>query len=215
MKGLQSTCLILAVLALSTQSVRHFYVKYFEQTASVLDRYKEDVQKEIEQADSLDELLAKYDPAKTREDQLDNLLKEQEKAKPENEREAFRNEFRKAREKDYGTASKLRFAIQDWEAKSKEIRELRIFWAFGFGLLVLGGIVYLKSRWLGMAFVIPGVVEMIWWTSPSFHLAGAVKEFERLLNNKLVFTNVTLLLLLLAWVVAGYIDGKKSNPGMS
>ena len=96
MKGLQKTFLILAVLTLSVQSVRHFYIKYIETTASVLDKYDEkDVEEEIEKADSLDELVAKYTPLRERKDQLDAVMEEKAKGKPEKERYAFRQEFQK------------------------------------------------------------------------------------------------------------------------
>ena len=214
MKGLQKTFLILAVLTLSVQSVRHFYIKYIETTASVLDKFDEkDVEEEIEKADSLDELVAKYTPLRERKDQLDAIMEEEEKGKPEKERYDFRREFRREHKKEYEKTRKLRSAISDWEARSKEIRELRIFWAFGFGLFILGCIVYLKRQWLGMAFLIPGVIEMIWWTSPSFRMGGTVKEFERLLNNKLLFTGITFALVVMLWLVYAYIHGKSKNEG--
>ena len=212
MQGLQKTCLILAVLTLSIQSVRHFYVKFFENKVSVLDKYeKGDIKEEIERADTLDELVAKYDPAKKREDELDAIQEKAERGKPEEEREASQNAFRGEHKQDYERAAKLRSAIQDWESKAREIRELRIFWTFGFGLLLLGCILYFKSPWLGMAFLIPGIAEMIWWTTPTFRFAGTVKEFERLLNNKLVFTNITLVLVILVWFLSGRIHVKKKE----
>jgi hypothetical protein len=63
-------------------------------------------------------------------------------------------------------------------------------------------ILLVKGRdWPGMAFIVPGIVEMIWWTSPSFGLAGSPLEFKRLLMNKLVFTLITLVLVIAAWVM--------------
>lgn len=210
MKGLQTTCFILAVSILSVQSVRHFYVRFFETTASVLDKYdEEEIEKEIEEAELLDQLVAKYDPAKKRKDELEALMEEEAKKKPEKEREAFRNEFQEDHIEDYRRAWILKSAILDWESKSKEIRELRIFWAFGFGLFVVGCIVYLWSSWLGMAILLPGATEMIWWTSPDLNLSGTVQEFERLLNNKLIFTIITIILLVAVWVISGYLERHK------
>ena len=213
MKALQITCIILVLSILLTQSGRHFYVKYLERTSSILDKYKEDIKKEIEEAGSLEDLVTKYDPAKKRVDKLDALEEEQQKAMPEKDRETFRNEFQEQYKKEYARESELRSAILDWETKSNEIRELRIFWAFGFVLFILGCIIYLKLPWLGMAFVIPGIVEMIWWTSPSFQLSGTVREFERLLNNKIVFTNITLLLLITVWVICSSRGKKHQEQG--
>jgi hypothetical protein len=200
-KALQTTCFILVLLILLTQSGRHFYVKYLGQTSSILDRYKEEINKEIKEAGFLEDLVAKYDPAKKQVEKLDALEVEQQKAKPEKDREAFRTEFQEEHKKEYERETELRSAILDWESKSNEINELRFFWAFGFGLFILGCIIYVKLPWLGMAFVIPGVVEMVWWTSPTFNFGGTVHEFERLLTNKLVFTNITLLLLVTVWII--------------
>lgn len=212
MRALRITCFLLAVLVLSTQGIRHLYIKYFETTASVLDRFdKKAVESEIEKATSVDELLAMYEPAKKREDALDATMKEQEKEKPEDKREAFRTEFRKQHEGDYNQAWKLHSAIVTWESKAKEIRELRIFWAFGLGLFVLGGLIYLKWPWLGMAFIVPGVVEMIWWTSPSFRMFGSVQEYDRLLTNKLAFTIASLGIVLVGWFLAGRVGRERTG----
>ena len=79
---------------------------------------------------------------------------------------------------------------------------MRIFWGIGFGLFLLGGVLYLKWRPLGMAFAIAGFIETIWWTSPSFNFGGAELEYHRLLNNRLFFTNVTLVLVVAAWLIS-------------
>ena len=201
MKPLQATCLVLSVLLLSMQLVRHIYVKYLENTSSVMDEFDpKSVQREIENAETLAELVEKYRPARKREDELEAIMKEKVKDLPENDREKFRNEFQIEHEKDYARSRELRLAIVSWESKAKEIRELRILWGFGVGLLLAGCLLYFVNRWLGMAFVIPGIVEMMWWTSPSFRFAGTVKEFERLLTNKLVLTGVTLIVVIALWL---------------
>lgn len=202
MKALQKTCCIIALLVLSLQSARHFYVKYFDTSDSALDAFeKKDISKEIEDAKSLDELIVKYEPAKKKKDELEDILTEQMKGISETERHNFRMEFQREHEDEYNKVTKLSMAIRDWETKSKQILEVRVFWLIGFILFVIGGIVYLKLPWLGMALIIPGVVEMCWWTSPSFRFAGNVHEFERLLNNKLIFTNITLLMLIVVWSI--------------
>ena len=86
-----------------------------------------------------------------------------------------------------------------------------MFWAFGFALFLIG--ISLQARgctWLGMSLLIPGIVEMIWWTSPSFRFAGDPLEFDRLLNNKLCFTIATFALLLAAW----YLDQAKRRKSV-
>jgi hypothetical protein len=81
----------------------------------------------------------------------------------------------------------------------------------GLGLFSVGALVYLKSPWLGLALVVPGVAEMIWWTSPNFRFMGTMPEFERLLNNKLIFTNLALALVVGAWIVARRIECRGVN----
>lgn len=49
-----------------------------------------------------------------------------------------------------------------------------------------------------MALIISGFVEMIWWTSPTVGFWGSPVEFDRLLNNKLWFTAITIVLLIVA-----------------
>jgi hypothetical protein len=204
MKAFQITCFLLAFLALSTQGFRHLYIKYFEISDSVLDRFeKKEIETEIENATSVEALLAKYEPARKQEEALNATLKEQEKKTPEDKREVLRTEFRKQHEQEYEQVEKFRQAIREWESRAAEIRELKIFWVFGLAIFLLGGLIYLKSPWLGMAFVLSGVAEMIWWTSPSFQYLGADHEYERLLTNKLGFTMASLVLVLAAWFIAG------------
>jgi hypothetical protein len=213
MKALQALLLIVAVLLLSIQSVRHLYIKYFETRASVLDQFAEEVTKEvnkdIEAAKTLDELVAKYAPARRRVDELDEMLDDQLKGKPEEERREITWQFHQEHAEEYDRASQLSYAIDDWESKARQVTETQVFWAFGLGLFLIGCVVYLKWRWLGLAFVIPGVAEMIWATSPSFQWGGTVIEFERLLNNKIVLTNVALVLVVVAWLVSTWIERRR------
>ncbi len=212
MKGLQITCLVLAMLALTAQSIRHLYVKYFEATASVLDKYdKKPIDQDIQSAKSLAELVAQYDPLRKQADLLDAQLDKELQNIPEDKKWEHRSEFTDAHKKDYEPERKLRAAINDWESKANEIRELRIFWFFGLGLYVLGGALYFKSRWVGLSLLIAGVIEMIWWTSPSFRLGGTVAEFERLLNNRLLFSILSLALVLLAWWLRYRLVGRKTE----
>jgi hypothetical protein len=208
-RAFQITCFVIAVLILSTQGVRHLYVKYFEPTTSALDRFeKKPLTSEIENTTSLDALVLKYEPAKKREDELDAALKKLQREKDEKDRDVFRQEYRNTHKDEYQHAAELRSAIQTWESKAKEIRELHVFWTFGLGMLLLGGLLFSRWPWLGMAFVVPGVAEMIWWTSPSFRMFGSVQEFDRLLNNKIVFTFASLLIVLVAWMLANRLRGK-------
>ena len=51
----------------------------------------------------------------------------------------------------------------------------------------------------GMAFLIAGFAELIWWSSPSFFMGGAHSEYELLLINKITISLIGLGLLHGAW----------------
>jgi hypothetical protein len=203
MKALKITIFLLAILVLNTQLARHFYVRYLEPRDSVLDKYEQtETKKAIKTAVSLDELVSRYDAAKKRVDELDEQRKKAELNMSKDKRDVFRDQFGEKHKEDYERKSDLKEAISEWEKKGKEIYELRMFWLFGFAFFLSGVILFVKGRdWLGMSFMVPGIVEMIWWTSPSFGLSGSPHEFDRLLMNKLLFTIITLILVIATWVL--------------
>lgn len=212
MKALKTTLFLLSVLVLTTQLARHVYVRYLEPRGSVLDKFEQtETTKAIKAAASLDELVSRYDAAKKRVDELDEQRKKAEASLSKDNRDVFRDAFSEKYKEDYERNSDLKNAIEQWEEKSREIYELRMFWLFGFLFFAAGAVLLARSAdWLGMAFIIPGISEMIWWTSPSFRFAGSPLEFERLLMNKLFFTTLTLVLLLAAWILQEKV-GKKRN----
>ena len=63
MRGLQITMFILGLLVIGTQTLRHVYVKWIEPTGSVLDAYRDPVEKDISKSNDLDELVAHYKKA--------------------------------------------------------------------------------------------------------------------------------------------------------
>lgn len=201
MRPLKITLLILALLVLTTQAVRHIYVRYIEPRTSVLDKFDETEAKQvIQSAKSLSELLEEYEPTRRRMDRLDDELGEYASEQPNNEYFGFQQKWREDHKEVYERESELRLAIHYWEERSKEILALRVFWLFGFVFFLVGAILHRKGLdWVGMALIISGSVEMIWWTCPSFRFAGSPLEFDRLLNNKLWFTVITIILLIVAW----------------
>lgn len=218
MKAFQVTCLVLIISALSAQEFRHVYYKCFEIRTSVLDKFdKKDLTRQIESSGSIDELLAKYAPARKITDDLDEQMEKEARGLPADQRNTFRREFRRDHESEYDIAAELRAAITTWQAQSHEIRDLRIFWFFGLGLALLGPLLYFLSPWLGVSFIVAGALEMIWWTSPSFTWGGTVREYERLLNNRLLFTTITFALVLLLWFISAPTRRKcqRANTGAS
>ena len=192
MKALQKTLFILALLALLPQTVRHLYVRWLEPTNSALDKYEPPVKEGIKKAGSLEELVIQYDEARKKADEARKKTSEAESRDvdsmtiylPDQETEI------------------LKTAIQEWETKSKEIFEMRVFWSCGLVLLLLGLLCYRQQYlWLGLTLITTGLSEMIWWTSPSFRWGGGSREFDKLLTNKIFFSLASIILLL----ITGYI----------
>ena len=211
MRGLEKTIVILAFLALLSQTIRHAYMLWFESRESVLDKYEKPRKGEIEAAKSLDELVRRYEPIRKQVDQL-----REERAKAENatgEDQSARGKARPledTRIEPFKSEQELRQAINEWEEKANEIRELRFFWTIGLVFLILGMVIYRKlNRWVGLTLIIAGLAEFIYWTSPTFF--GGTHEFDRLLWNKLVLTIVSLILLLLViWFNRVFADREPS-----
>ncbi|MCH9034615.1 MAG: hypothetical protein IID42_08935 [Planctomycetes bacterium] len=200
MRTLKRTLLILALLVLTVQAVRHIYVRYIEPRTSVLDKFDDTEAKQvIQSAESLAELIKEYEPARKRVDELDEEFKKQASEKPSDEYYDLQRRWREDREDVYEREEELKSAIRQWEDRSTEILELRVFWLFGFAFFLIGAYLHRKGLdWIGMAFIISGFVEMIWWTSPTVGFWGSPTEFDRLLNNKLWFTAITIVLLIVA-----------------
>lgn len=210
MKALKIAVFVLAMLILTTQAVRHIYVRFIEPRTSVFDKYDQtETQKAIKSADSLGDLLTRYDQARKQSEHLDKQLKSMEQNKTRDEIEVIRERFQYEHKQEYKRESDLKGAIHDWEEKSKEILELRVFWAFGFAMLFVGALMQIRrAGWLGISLIISGLIEMIWWTCPSFRFAGSPMEFDRLLNNKLIFTLITLAILVCWWVLMNRKESK-------
>lgn len=187
MNALQKTLAVITFMVLATQTVRHTYLLWFEPKESVLDKYQP-LKGEIASIATLDELLRRYDETHK---QVEAARQEWLK-KPEKDR-SFINELET---EPYKTENMLHEAITGWEAKSKEIRELRFYWSVGFLFFVAGLLVYKKqNRWLGLTLLITSFSEIIYWTSPTI-FGSNTHEFQRLLVNKLAFSVVSLILLI-------------------
>lgn len=201
MKRLQTTLFVIAFVVLSTQTFRHVYVKWIEPRASVMDAYREPVDTAIAEVGSLDELAAMYQRA--------HAQVEEYESKPGN---AEVPPFERSETEPYATMIKLADEIRDWEARRKNLFELRFFWSLGLVSVMLGLWGYHKQNaWLGMAAIIAGFAEMAYWTSPLNRHFGAVPEFERLLSHKFVFSLISWGLLVTLWLLADKF-GKARQP---
>ena len=199
MRALEKTVVILVFLALISQTIRHGYMLWIEPRGSVLDKYDKPRKSEIDAATSLDELVRRYEPVQK---QVEEARQARAKAAAQNKEDSgvttvsYLDEMRV---EPFKSENELRQAIHDWEAKAREIRELRFFWTIALVVLVLGMVLYRKNRWFGLTLIIAGLAEFIYWTSPTFF--GGTREFDRLLWNKLLFTLVSLVLLIIViWI---------------
>ena len=201
MKILRLTALV-TMFVLTTQGIRHMYVRYIEPRTSVLDRFeKTDTGKAIAQADSLDELVSRYEPAHKTVKTLDSDMQKGLAGIDDSDKyRLYEEKFRESHKSEYQQEAELGSAIREWEANSAKILELRAFWIAGALLLIPGSILLAKGAyWLGLAFIIPAVVEMLWWSSPSLSFSGCPKEFDRLLENKLLLTVITFVIVQVLW----------------
>ncbi len=188
MRGFQITLFVLAMIVLVSQTTHFVYVKYFYDTASVLDDFAEE---KIKQAGTLEELVADYESNFKQ-------VKEYEKGKSDQEL----SKIRRPQIEPYKTKLKLERAIRDWESKEESIKKLLVQWCIGLAVLAIGCALYLKvASWLAMALITSGLGEMIWWSSPSLNLGGAVTSFESLLNHKLVLSIISLIVVMIIWVI--------------
>ena len=194
MKNLQITLFVIAFAILGTQSFRHVYVKWIEPRSSALDQFRDAVDTAIAAVATLDELVTLYEQAHTAVQQYES--------KPGNP-EILLHERRET--EPYASELKLEQQIQEWEARTKGIFQLRFFWSIGLFSVVLGIWSHKQwNAWLGMAAIIAGFSEMAYWTSPLARSFGAMPEFERLLTNKLALSFISWALLVTLWVL---VDG--------
>ncbi len=203
MRYLQITLLILGLLFQSTQTFRLVYTKWLQPKDSVLDKYNEKVEQDIEKSKNIEELMALYG-------EVYQKVKEYEK-NPDNKEIEYKDRQDK---EPYKTEGKVRRAITDLESHGFQIHKLRFFWFCGLISIIIGFIVYVKiDRWLGIIGFITGFTEMIYWTCPViFGVFGPRFEFERLINNKLFFSVITWLLLIISWFILNRFEGKSNGP---
>ncbi|HEX4603351.1 MAG TPA: hypothetical protein VH724_05105 [Candidatus Angelobacter sp.] len=187
MNALQKTLAIIAFLILASQTIRHAYLRWIEPRSSVLDAYDKPLQDEIKNAASLDELVRRYDPVRKQVEQAKQELSKAGKQLNYGEEMGL---------EPYKSEHALHEAIAEWEKKSKEIHEIRFFWLAGFAFFAAGLVAYrMRNRWFSLTLLIAAFAEFIYWTSPTFFGANT-REFDRLLDNKLAFSIVSLALLI-------------------
>ena len=183
MKTFERVLFLIGFLFIDVYTTRHVYQLWLAPTRSVLDEFKGETEGAIESATELEDLLKRYRPARAALDQL-------EKQNRGKSSDAWRFED----QEPFKSEATLRRAIEEWEQKQNDLFEMKVYWSFGLLSAVLGLFVHRKaSRWLGLALMIAGFAEMIWWCSPAW-FSQATAETRRLLGYKLILSVTTMLL---------------------
>jgi hypothetical protein len=194
MRGFQTTLLIIACGVLTTQFVRHVHVYaigYEESILAPADVYYE-VQEEVRLEESTGELMTEYE-------QLEAQIEALKQEDPSREQFVLRQENPELFARHSALASELR----QRESVTREIRDTWIFSGAGLVLISMGAFAYARGYgWVGMSLVVPGILELMWWSAPSFTLGGAVREYDTLLMNKIILTVLALALVYALWFFA-------------
>ena len=199
MRTLFKIMFVIAFVFIAVHSVRLIYMVWLEPTGSVLDKYEDQIETQVKEAKSLDDLTALFDDAHRavqayEADSMNPTLEYHERVDTE----------------PYKSEILLRKSIQDWEIQSRKIYQMRVYWTLGFLFLVAGVVLFKKvSQWLGVSALVVAFSEMIYWSSPPY-FSGRLLEYQRLIDNKLVFAFLTFSLLLNAGYSSGLLSGKDS-----
>jgi hypothetical protein len=192
MEALKKTLFILSMVAVTSYTIRHMYLKWIEPRNSVLDKYEEPIVSEIKKATSLQQLETIFSEAQ-------NRIKEYEAV----DSIMAMDHYKRRELEPYKTENEARNAIQSWERRSHEIFQIRFYWALGLLLAIVGFMIFKKvNDWLGISILITGFAEMVYWSSPSF-FNGAEFEYNNLLTNKIILSVLTLALLIIGGILTG------------
>jgi hypothetical protein len=194
MKGFQITFLIILSCTLSTQAIRHVHQYIYGYEESIIAPVEEffEMKEEIRLEASTDELLAEYEVSQ----EAIRQLRESDSTK-----ELF--QLRQENGELFARNSALRTELQERESMARELRDIWIFSIAGFILIGLGSLFYSRgNEWVGMSLILPGFLELTYWSSPSFSLGGALQEYELLLVNKIILTIIAFVLLFSLWLVS-------------
>lgn len=199
MKNLQIVFFLIFACILSTQAIRHLHNYVFAYEQSMLAPIEEffEMKQEIKQETSTEELLEEY---KLVEEEIRQLSKS---GKDESDTAMSQYELRQQEPELYVRHKALREELWNRERMSNALRDLWVYSIAGLLLIALGSLIYVKGNgWIGMSLIIPGFLELIWWSAPKFNLGGAMQEYQLLLVNKMVLTAIALLLLFALWSIA-------------
>jgi len=180
-KTLFKILFVIAFSFIAVHSIRLIYGVWLEPTGSVLDKYDDKTEAQVKEAESLEELEALYVEARREVEDLEASSEDLEDLEP----------YQRQQREPYKSEAFLEGSIRRWEQQSRALFELRVYWAIGFVLMLLGLLAFRSvNPWLGLALLVVAFSEMIYWSSPPYFSPG-LAEYERLINNKLTFALIT------------------------
>jgi hypothetical protein len=196
-KGLQKTLFIILASILCLQGIRHVhsYLYRYDQSdvpeaVQLFETPKDEVDKEASTA----ELMTEYEALRQ------ELLALNERYRAEGRSDDERFELRQENAKLYARQEALFSELRQRESMSEKLRDTWVFYVAGMVLVMLGAVLYARGvRWLGMALVVPGLLEMTWWSAPTFSMGGAQLEYQALLLNKIALTIIALAAVIGLW----------------
>lgn len=191
MRNFQIVLFVIAMVVSTTQTFRHVYVKWIEPTESALDQFKVGTESDIANAKTIEDLVPLFAEA-------DRAVRAYESDSTNPRIKTYERQTTEP----YATRKKLEDEIVSREQRTSQITQLRFYWAGGLFSILVGIWAYGRiNRWIGISGVIVGFSEMLYWTSPLVHRSWHGQEFVSLLNNKLVFSAATLVLLVGLWLL--------------
>jgi len=196
MKGFQITLLIIFISMLSLQGIRHVHNYIFRYDESIVAPVEEffEMKQEIRKEVSTEELLSEFESVQMEVEKKRREFREQEGSDPD------RFKLQREHPNLMARQESLRSELMQRENMSEKLRDTWVFSIAGMILVALGALIYSRGRqWLGMAFVLPGLIELQWWSAPAFSMGGAQLEYQLLLINKIILTIIALALVLLLW----------------
>lgn len=196
MKKFQTTFFVILASALCIQAIRHVHLYFYGAEESVVEQFDEfyGMKHDIELEGSTDDLLAEYE---TTQEKLSELAGSGQTGTP--------YELRARDPELYERHDKLRMELTQREMQTRQLRDAWQFSIAAYVLILIGALLYMRGHaWVGMSLVLPGMLELVYWSSPSFTLGGAVREYELLLMNKIVLTTIALAALYALWALSGH-----------
>lgn len=205
MKGFQTTLFVILISILCVQAVRHLHLYIFGYEEPIVAPFEEyfGLEREIQLEGSTDDLLSEYEETQA---EINALLD----ADPASE--YF--EVQRENEELFARNSALSNELLSRQRRETELRDMWLFSVAGFVLIAFGSILYARGlTWIGMSIVAPGLVELVWWSAPSFTFGGAIQEYELLLINKILLTAIAIAVTVVLWILSRAKEARIKKSG--